>query len=460
LRSSREIFCRSLTLVINKAAGYRQTISPFLIFKEAIMKQYKLSDFGQKMTTRSGILQLMDDLGRAMNGTTELKAMFGGGNPAIIPEVTSAFETRLKEIMKDQTKLRSLLGTYDTPQGNAEFISAASQYFSAYFHQDISPKNIAITPGSQTGFFMLFNMLAGSSSGSKRKILFPLVPEYIGYSDQLAEHEMISSTRPLITKIGTHEFKYSIDFDQLDIDEHTAAICVSRPTNPSGNVISQAEVKRLQSIARERGMPLIIDNAYGEPFPGVIDGDGPLDFDGNTIFSFSLSKVGLPGSRTGIFVGPEELMESLSSLNAIVALSSPNFGQYLATDLLQSGEIDRLSQDYIQPYYEERRLKAKACIEEYFDPALPWRFHTYQGSYFFWLWLEGTKIPAKELYSRLKDKGVLVVPGDYFFIGQDAPAWPHARECLRLNFARPDDELEAGLKELGSMIADVYQTNS
>ena len=420
------------------------------------MNHYTLSDFGQKMTTNSGILRLMDDLGRAMNGSSSLRAMFGGGNPAIIPEVTAVFEAKLQEIMQDKSRMSALLGTYDTPQGNGEFIEAVAGYFSDYFQQTMTPENIAITPGSQTGFFMLFNMLAGTSEGVKRKILFPLVPEYIGYSDQLAEHEMISSARPLITKIGQHEFKYSIDFEQLDIDDHTAAICVSRPTNPSGNVVSKDEVKKLQSLARGRGIPLIIDNAYGDPFPGVIDDEGTPDFDSNTVFSFSLSKVGLPGSRTGIFIGPEELMTALSSVNAIVTLSSPNFGQYLATDLLKKREIDDLCQAHIQPFYEERRLKAKECIEKYFDRGLPWRFHTYQGSYFFWLWLEGTKIRSEELYHKLKDRGVLTVPGDYFFAGQDASKWLHIHECLRLNFARPDEELEAGFEAIGDMMREIY----
>ncbi len=409
------------------------------------------------MTTESGILQLMDDLGNAMNGVVEPIAMFGGGNPAIIPEVTDAFKSRLHQISKDPESLAAMLGTYDTPQGNSAFIESVVEYFSGHFETKLLPENVAITSGSQTGFFMLFNMLAGSSGNSRRKILFPLVPEYVGYSDQLAEHEMITSTRPIITKIDQHEFKYSIDFDQLDIDENTGAICVSRPTNPSGNVVSTEEVKRLQKIARERDIPLVIDNAYGAPFPGVIVDDDFVEFDGNTVFSYSLSKVGLPGSRTGIFVGPPELIRSLSKLNAIVSLSSPNFGQYLVTDLLITKEIDRLSQDYIQPFYADRRRVAMEYIEMYFDKSLPWRLHTYQGSYFFWLWLEGSVIGSKELYARLKEKGVLVVPGEYFFAGQDSSAWPHARECVRLNFARPDHELENGMKILGQTIAAAYR---
>jgi valine--pyruvate aminotransferase len=75
---------------------------------------------------------------------------------------------------------------------------------------------------------------------------------------------------PLIEKTGPHEFKYRVDFDRLEITPDIAAICASRPTNPSGNVLTDDEIARLSDLAERHGIPLIIDNAYGAPFPGII----------------------------------------------------------------------------------------------------------------------------------------------------------------------------------------------
>ena len=48
----------------------------------------------------------------------------------------------------------------------------------------ITADNILLTAGSQAGFFMLFNLLAGDyPDGSRKKILLPMMPEYIGYMD-------------------------------------------------------------------------------------------------------------------------------------------------------------------------------------------------------------------------------------------------------------------------------------
>lgn len=43
-------------------------------------------------------------------------------------------------------------------------------------------------------------------------------------------------------------------------------ICVSWPTNPTGNVITDEELLKLDALANQHGIPLVIDNAYGVPF--------------------------------------------------------------------------------------------------------------------------------------------------------------------------------------------------
>lgn len=413
------------------------------------------SDFGRKVTRDAGILQLMNDLGNALDGTP-LKAMFGGGNPANIPEVTDVFKGSLQKLLESPDTRASMLGNYDTPKGNVAFIMEITKFLNKEYELGITEENVAITPGSQTGFFLLFNLLAGKSGDSTRKILFPLVPEYIGYADQGLEHDMFQSLLPRIEKIGKHEFKYHVDFDNLRISEEVAALCVSRPTNPSGNVISDKELHHLADLCKQDDKLLIIDNAYGKPFPGVIRDNTSLFWDSNIVLSMSLSKVGLPTSRVGIFIANKEITQALVSANAIVSLASPSIGQYIAAPLIASRKISQLCSDVIQPYYTSRRLKMDTLITRYFPDDLPWRMHRYEGSYFYWLWIEGAAKTSNEVYEYLKKRSVLVVPGDYFFPGQENRPNSHKQECLRINFARPDHELEAGVPIVADAIRWAY----
>ncbi|MBP6880608.1 valine--pyruvate transaminase [Candidatus Saccharibacteria bacterium] len=411
-------------------------------------RTYDFSDIGERLTKHSGILELMDDLGRAINESPP-RAMLGGGNPAIIPELSELYAERLSFILRNKDTAQPVLGNYDTPAGNKQFLNEICRYFNETYSIQITNDNLATSPGSQAGFFMLFNMLAGKKGDRTKHILLPLVPEYIGYTNQGLADDMFVSYKPKIEKIGDHEFKYSIDFDALEITEDTAAICISRPTNPSGNVVSDEEIKQLQELARAHNIPLIVDNAYGLPFPGVIEKTAHLpELDGNTILSFSLSKIGLPTARVGFFIGPESLMNSIQRINAKINLSSPSVGQYLIADLLETNQLDLIRDEIIAPFYRQRADFAWNLLHKILPGEISWRVHSYNGSYFFWLWVDGIKITSIQLYERLKTRGVIVVPGEYFFAGQDVDSWRHAHQCLRINFARPEKELEVGFSVL------------
>jgi hypothetical protein len=115
-------------------------------------------------------------------------------------------------------------------------------------------------------------------------------------------------------------------------------------------------------LARDHGIPLIIDNAYGAPFPGIIFADATPYWDKHVVLTYSLSKIGLPGTRTGIVIGPPEIIRALGSMSAIVGLSNPNIGQQITLPLIESGEILRLSREVVRPFYQEKcRLAREAA---------------------------------------------------------------------------------------------------
>ena len=183
--------------------------------------------------------------------------------------------------------------------------------------------------------FYLFNLFAGKhTDGGEKKILLPLAPEYIGYSDVFVEGSHFVANKPIVEYYDNHIFKYRIDFETLKIGDDIAAICVSRPTNPTGNVLTDTEVARLDQLARQHDIPLIIDNAYGLPFPGITFCDGTPQWNKNTIMCMSLSKFGIPGLRTGIVIADTPIIEAISSLNAIIALAPNSAGAALLTPLI------------------------------------------------------------------------------------------------------------------------------
>lgn len=409
---------------------------------------------GKMLAGGSGIERLMDDLGHALSASGPSPHMLGGGNPAHIPAMEEVWKHRLEEITGDPAILRRTLSIYDPPRGNPDCIRWLAELLRAGYGWDVGPENIAVTPGGQTAFFFLFNLFAGKrEDGSQGKIFFPLMPEYIGYANQGLEADMFQSRRPSIERTGTHSFKYHIDFENLKPGPEIGAMCVSRPTNPSGNLISDAELRRLEAMASELGIPLIIDNAYGWPFPGIVFGEATPLWTQNTIHVMSLSKFGLPGTRTAFVVAPPEIASAISSMMAVTGLANGNFGQTIAGPLIQSHQILDLSREIIRPFYLKKRNAALAAIEEFFPNDAAYSLHQSEGAMFLWIWLENSPRSSRELYECLKKRGVLVVPGEYFFFGMPEDGWKHRHECLRVSFAMPDEEVRAGLRIIASEIA-------
>jgi valine--pyruvate aminotransferase len=410
----------------------------------SIPSRISWSRFGAKLTRRSGILELMDDLGQALTERPDMR-MMGGGNPARIPAVEAVWRRRMAEILDDGDAFDRMVGHYDAPRGHPRFIESLVSFLNDQYGWGLTPAHVALTNGSQNAMFCLFNLLAGDQpDGSFRKILLPLCPEYIGYADQGAVEDLFVSTPPRIEEIGDHAFKYRVDFERLRLDRTVAALCLSRPTNPTGNVCTDGELDRLTALAEEHRVPLIVDNAYGAPFPSILFSDVKPRWNPHMILTLSLSKLGLPGVRTGIVIAREEITEAIAAANSIVSLANGSFGPVLVEPLLASGEIESLCRTVIRPFYEGKARRALEWLNESLGDRVPWRVHRCEGALFLWLWFPGLPVTTQELYRRLKARNLLVVPGCHFFYGLEQ-TFPHHHECIRLNYAQPENVVREGI---------------
>ncbi|WP_454538235.1 valine--pyruvate transaminase, partial [Escherichia coli] len=319
--------------------------------------------FGDKFTRHSGITLLMEDLNDGLR--TPGAIMLGGGNPAQIPEMQDYFQTLLTDML-ESGKATDALCNYDGPQGKTELLTLLAGMLREKLGWDIEAQNIALTNGSQSAFFYLFNLFAGRrADGRVKKVLFPLAPEYIGYADAGLEEDLFVSARPNIELLPEGQFKYHVDFEHLHIGEETGMICVSRPTNPTGNVITDEELLKLDALANQHGIPLVIDNAYGVPFPGIIFSEARPLWNPNIVLCMSLSKLGLPGSRCGIIIANEKIITAITNMNGIISLAPGGIGPAMMCEMIKRNDLLRLSETVIKPFYYQRVQETIAIIRRY-----------------------------------------------------------------------------------------------
>jgi len=406
--------------------------------------------FARRFVRPTGSLELMEDLGGARPGTL----MLGGGNPARIPQVEAVYARRLGEIAADAGQFGRFAAAYAAPGGDLGFRATVAAALADRCGWPLTARNVALTGGSQAAFFTLFNLLAGEGDGVRSRILLPLAPEYIGYADVGLSDDLLVSRPAAIEELPDGMFKYRLRLETLAAVPDVAAICVSRPTNPSGNVLSLAELRALDAIARRRGVPLVVDAAYGLPFPGIQFTDGGVLWNENVVLCLSLSKLGLPATRTGIVIAAEPVIEAITAFNATAALAPASTGPLIVEPLLASGELDVLCREVIRPYYEARSRQAVAWLREACRD-LPLRIHVPEGAFFLWLWFPGLPVPSQELYRRLKARGVLVLSGHHFFAGLEEP-WPHRHECLRINCSQAPEQVLAGIRLIAEEVGRAY----
>ncbi len=123
--------------------------------------------------------------------------------------------------------------------------------------------------------------------------------------------------------------------------------------------------------------------------------------------------------------------------------------------MVNTGEIIRLSNEVIKPYYQQKADQAVSQLQDELAD-LDFYIHKPEGAFFLWLWFKGIPIGSQEFYERLKARGVLVVPGHYFFPGINEP-WQHTQECLRVSYAMDDEIVSGGLQIIAEEARKAYR---
>ena len=123
--------------------------------------------------------------------------------------------------------------------------------------------------------------------------------------------------------------------------------------------------------------------------------------------------------------------------------------------MVENDRIKQLSDNEIKPFYQKQAKLAVRLLKEALSDY-PLMIHKPEGAIFFWLWFKDLPITTLELYERLKEKGTLIVPSEYFFPGVDVTDYQHAHECIRMSIAADEQTLTDGIRAIGEVIRELY----
>ncbi|MHC4870814.1 MAG: pyridoxal phosphate-dependent aminotransferase [Planctomycetota bacterium] len=225
------------------------------------------------------------------------------------------------------------------------------------------------------------------------------------------------------------DFKLKAEAVEGKITDKTKCIVISSPSNPTGVVYSEEELKALAAVAEKHDLLVISDEIYAD---FVYDDELPRikDYYKKTLVMGGFSKShAMTGWRLGYVLGNEELIGAMTKLQQFTYVCAPSFAQFAA-----ALAVDNPLQEEVADYKCKRDkiyngLKDIGYEVEcpggafYIFPKVPW----------------GTDMEFVE--EAVKNK-LLIIPGSVF---------SEKNTHFRISYAAADDVLDQGLEILESI---------
>jgi aspartate/methionine/tyrosine aminotransferase len=348
---------------------------------------------------------------------------------------TSAYPVTLRELLGDSLPLEELLDIELTcPQVNG--IIELRKHIAALY-PGATPDNVLVTVGcSEANFIATQTLLA---PGDEMVVMLPNYMQIWGLG-----HNYGMRLKPFHLK---EELGWAPDLDELNdaVSERTKLIAVCNPNNPTGYILTEAEMDGIVAAAARVGAWLLADEVYSGA-ERLTDTQTP-SFWGRydkVLAMNSLSKAyGLPGLRIGWVVAPLDAVDEIWARHEYTVIDTTMLANRLAAVALSPQVRPRLIQrarDFIRQGYSilDGWLEGHEGTFSLVPPraaaiAFP-RYHL--------------DINSTELVERLiHEKSVLIVPGDHF--GLD--------HYLRISFGLPPDYLQAGLDRIHELIVELQR---
>lgn len=405
------------------------------------------------MAAMSGVRKILEDAAHGSKVEGIPFANLSTGNPAAIPEVRRVWQDLYREVLgSDRLEVSS---RYGPTRGLDRFVEAIIASFNKRYGWEIGPENLLVGPGAQFLTFIATAAFTGPTDWGHARLLLPVVPDYAGYQSMPQEKDAIVGVVQQAVPAGKRRFEYMLDLDGVHAQTDVGMLLCSNPSNPTGKSLQQHELTVLADVAAEWDVPLVVDNAYGSPFPLVTPTCTEPRYSSHVINLFTLSKAGLPGERIGFAIGPADHIAVMTSFMANSALHAPMLGQAVAARALETGTLDELAERVIRPYYRARQQTAALLLDEHLPEDLAWTAHRCDGGLFSWIVVDDERFDASKTYETLKQLGVYVVPGTHFFPQRTVadPADIRPASCLRISLSADDGLLDFGVRALGEVLA-------
>ena len=329
---------------------------------------------------------------------------------------------------------------YTANRGLPELRQEISAYLSGRYHISYdAEQEILVTIGASEAIDLALRALVAPGD----EVIVP-EPSYVSYAPGV----VFAGGDPVgVETMESDEFRLIPDLLEKAITPRTKALILPYPNNPTGAVMSRADLEAIAGVILKHDLFVISDEIYSELVYGGHEHTAFASLDGMrerslTINGFSKS-FAMTGWRVGYACGPKEIISVMNKIHQYAIMCAPLQGQIAAAAALKVGrengyeEITRMRNSYDR----RRRLMVDAfrkmglhCFEPY-------------GAFYAFPSIRSTGMSSEDFCARLlQEKNVAAVPGTAF--------GPGGEGNIRCCYATALDKLNIALERIAEFVAE------
>jgi aspartate aminotransferase len=321
---------------------------------------------------------------------------------------------------------------YTAVPGIPEVRKAIVERHAADFGSGYAIDECVFTSGGKLALFNAIQVLVDHGD----EVVLP-VPYWVSFKDII---EYAGGKVVYVESDEREDFRITAKMIEAAITPKTKAIILNTPSNPSGAVVSAADLEAIVRLAHAHGIYLLLDECYayltyaGKP----VSGGTFTDCKEHVIILGSLSKTyAMTGWRAGFALGPKQIISAMSKLQSQSTSNATSFVQKAAVAALTGSQqcVSEMRADFLK--LRDQVLAGLKTIPGISCSVPQGAFYVYPNvSAFFGK--GGLKTASDVAAKLLSDARVVVVPGEAF----------GTADHIRISYAVTADVVDEGVKRM------------
>lgn len=312
---------------------------------------------------------------------------------------------------------------------------AAAVYFRKKYDLCYDPDTeILVTNGASEGIDSTLRTVLREGD----EVLLP-APVYPGYEPLIR----LMGCKPVYVDITQNAFKLSASLISEKLTPKTRCIILPSPSNPTGSVLSPADLEEIADLLWDKNLFVLSDEIYSEllyddehrsiaTFKGMRE---------RTIIINGLSKShSMTGWRIGFVLAPEFIVKNIVKVHQYNSTCASSISQYAALEALENGFDDALPMK--QEYRQRRDYVYQRLLKMGLETVKP------SGAFYIFPSIAKAGLPSFEFCKKLLElHKVAIIPGDAFS--------SFGEGYIRISFASSMEQLTEGLDGLERFLASI-----